>query len=1069
MLSDVKKTENEMNKKIINLNEILQNKTNEYDAKFTKIFDKMDEFSSLIALRKHDNENIEQLLGMKNKIDDQILEIKAKLNVMSKSLDKSINRYDQAISENLLVPGIIGIGCKFNNCRNFFEYVCKEFKAMQEYKDQQNLTVKQFQNNNENLISLVQKNIDKMGEKCKEHYHLKTIQYEQKIDNKIRNIEDKVLEMKSEHLKYTADLLSNMKNLDIQWNKLENIKSEIYGKFFHELIKFQEEVGNISKAFKDQESDYVNLKKRFTQISDFLKDFRYQRNASKSKPIREMSKKTNFAKKQNFENKISDEPIRFLSPKKQIEKENIVNNNNKNISQSKSPTFKNRKKESINYGKISVDKNDKKEPSESKTSLKNINSSVNRLKTRNSVENTSIKNSLSINTDVKKSVKNIVKKKEKLGKRRLESKLVTENNLVLNFNTKNKKPNIKNLLPESESESDYSLGSSISMSISINKDDNKEGSSKKNEMRIIKIKEIPNENDNEQNTEKAKQVSVKGKEKIRDCKNNEENENNKGKIIDTIIKEKRSQKTKEVNKKKIKETIKENTNEPNKEKEKEEIIAKEGSREPNKEKINETIKENTKDQNKEKVNEKVKENNKENNKEKINEVNKENNKENNKELNKEKVNEIIKENNKEPNKEKINEVNKEKTKDQNKEKVNEAVDEINKELNKEKVNESVKENNKESNKEKVNEIIKEKTKEQNKEKENEIVKENNKESNKEKINEKIIENINEDIYMKSESDKYISEKKHNSFKEKNNLSAERKSNNQSKQNLISRYPILSDYNSTQTDRKNQTERTQIINTKLINEIKVPKININSEMTSNSTNALSKKAEKIRIKEKIFLSPELTDNTLNDCGIKIESKTDNKTSRNDEEDTKYQKNENVESKKYIKNDILEKIKNEKNNGITFLTTINNSNNNVNNNDTIYLIKENNKSINNRIKILEEKTESVLKQVNMMHKILSSIHYHLKNKKHTIRLDNKKSISNKGTIEQIKYNSTNYRTSRISEIKSGLINRKLNGIGALFNIDNEFNEFNINLNGNENTSHVLKKLEPFLIKQFSKNIK
>ena len=88
---------------------------------------------------------------------------------------------------------------------------------------------------------------------------------------------------------------------------------------------------------------------------------------------------------------------------------------------------------------------------------------------------------------------------------------------------------------------------------------------------------------------------------------------------------------------------------------------------------------------------------------------------------------------------------------------------------------------------------------------------------------------------------------------------------------------------------------------------------------------------------------------------------------------------------------------------------------------------------------------------------------------IRLDNKKSISNKGTIEQIKYNSTNYRTSRISEIKSGLINRKLNGIGALFNIDNEFNEFNINLNGNENTSHVLKKLEPFLIKQFSKNIK
>ena len=1030
MLSDVKKTETEINKKINSINELIGNKTTEYDTKLSKIFDKMNEFSSLIALRKHDNENIEQLLSMKSKFDDQITENKAKLNIVSKTLAKSISRYDTVITENLLVPGLIGISCKYKNCKNFFEYICKEFKSLQEYKDDQNNINKKYQDYNDNIISIIQKNIDKMGEKCTENSYLRLCQYEQKVENKFRNIEDKISEIKEENLKYVDDLLSNIKNLDTQSNNLENIKSEIYGKFFHELIKFQEEIGNINQAFKEHQNNYNILKKKLSQISESLKDNRFQKSLmSRDKTFREMGKRNNFMRKQNpDENKIGDDFVNYLkSPNIQNTKESILMNNNyKNINQYKSPVFKSKNKESVSLSKFSIDR---KEINGNKTPYKNINNSINRVTKRNSIDSATTNNNI-LNNDnngtvisnnkksinnikINKTDENLSKTKRKTGKIKLGSKLVTENNLVLNFNTKCKKveENVENL--SEESEGNYSLQSSVSMSFPINNDDNnnKEKPQKKNVVPKLNIKQIPAENDNEKKEEKIKRTIVT--EKSKDYKNSKENENKK-------------ENENENKKENINNIIKNNSNVINKE-----------------QKVGQKIKE----ESKEKINNDIREGIQE--------------------ISKEEIKEVTKESNKESNKTKINEIVKDFVKKTNEKKINKLINEDRKEICKGKINKEI---DKENSKEKIKQINKENDKEKNKEEKKETTRENQEEISKEKIKGEIENNNEKNNHIKSESDKYISKKQNDSYSEKGNLSVERESNIQSKQNLLSVFPLLSNYNSIRTEREKHTENIKITESKRNNEITIPKIkiNLNSDLVSNSMNNLSNKKGKIKMDENVLLSPELTNNSLNDNDLKMTSKLNSKNSKDEEENKKCDKIENVESKKYIKSDILE-IKEEKNKGITFLTTINNSNNNVNNNDNIFLIKENNKSLNTKIKILEEKTDSILKQINTMYKIINSIHNYLKNKKNTIKIDNTKSLPNKGNIEPIKYNTTNIKTSRMNEVKSGFIHKKINGVGALYNIDNEFNEFNINLNGNESTSRILKKLEPFLIKQFSKNTK
>ena len=74
MLTDLKKLELQINGKISNISQTISSKSIEYDSKFTKISENITELIGQLASRKFDNERVEELLNIKDKLNEQIIE-----------------------------------------------------------------------------------------------------------------------------------------------------------------------------------------------------------------------------------------------------------------------------------------------------------------------------------------------------------------------------------------------------------------------------------------------------------------------------------------------------------------------------------------------------------------------------------------------------------------------------------------------------------------------------------------------------------------------------------------------------------------------------------------------------------------------------------------------------------------------------------------------------------------------------------------------------------------------------------------------------------------------------------
>lgn len=94
------------------------------------------------------------------------------------------------------------------------------------------------------------------------------------MEQRIESTDSFVHASRIENSKYASDLIKTSTSLQIQWDKLENIKNEIYDKFYEELDKFKKLVDSTNRVFHHQESEYNIIKQRFTQLAEYIKDLK---------------------------------------------------------------------------------------------------------------------------------------------------------------------------------------------------------------------------------------------------------------------------------------------------------------------------------------------------------------------------------------------------------------------------------------------------------------------------------------------------------------------------------------------------------------------------------------------------------------------------------------------------------------------------------------------------------------------------------------------------------------------------------------------------------------------------
>ena len=84
--------------------------------------------------------------------------------------------------------------------------------------------------------------------------------------------------LRMENVKYSSELIERSNELKMDWDKIQDIRKEIYDKLDVELSKFTKLNHDLLRTFESQKSEFTLIKRRFTELSDFIKDVRFRNN-----------------------------------------------------------------------------------------------------------------------------------------------------------------------------------------------------------------------------------------------------------------------------------------------------------------------------------------------------------------------------------------------------------------------------------------------------------------------------------------------------------------------------------------------------------------------------------------------------------------------------------------------------------------------------------------------------------------------------------------------------------------------------------------------------------------------
>ena len=445
ILKDIKIIENQIKTKSKENLEKFETKFIEYDQKFEILIEKVSNLSNLISTDKIINEKVENLISFKNKFDEYITQNDIKNDLLYKDIHNAIFKYDKMFADSVFYPGIIGNLCKFKNFHEFIDYVLVNIKSLLKYKENNINDLNNYKNNIDNLSKSLQIKIDNIIKSCNEFTVYKIKDNENKFNSNLKLYDEIIYNIRLENNKYSINIKNEFENMCKEWEKVLNIKTDIFNKFDKEVKYHKDIVNSVYRKFEVYKKEFNLIKNRFMQLSEFIKDVRFRVNMGediKKRDVINLSKKIDFSKKQIIEedneslnneqdenNKLKYNKDRRLSVNFNFLKKNfgfkrlksIEENFNKNRSNSiklddydiKNIIHENKKKESdSNELDYSLDLNSEKNDNE-------ILKKENNKKKDNQIEEDDVKNNLNI-------IKSrMLKKNDKINNEMIQSKSYT--------------------------------------------------------------------------------------------------------------------------------------------------------------------------------------------------------------------------------------------------------------------------------------------------------------------------------------------------------------------------------------------------------------------------------------------------------------------------------------------------------------------------------------------------------------------------------------------------------------------------------------------------------------------
>ena len=276
VLEDIKKVEMNINDKISNLAKQLQNANLINEQKFGYYQDKYDEMLIKLDPTEFQNKIKDKIDKFGKKIEETTISNNVKIQKMEKDLANSCYKYDKIYLKNMSSPGLIGDGCPYPTMKSFFVYLDKKIKQIIGLSDK---TFNDFNSLKIYLDKAIEdfvKQIDKNAEDIDKNNTEKLMEYEKKLDEKKKYLEDRFEHIRIENSQYIYGIIKSQEIIN------ERLKVELkkYSLINESLIKYYT---NKNKTQKNNNTNNI-IKNELNKKTK--SEVRYLFNTKSSKKIK---------------------------------------------------------------------------------------------------------------------------------------------------------------------------------------------------------------------------------------------------------------------------------------------------------------------------------------------------------------------------------------------------------------------------------------------------------------------------------------------------------------------------------------------------------------------------------------------------------------------------------------------------------------------------------------------------------------------------------------------------------------------------------------------------------------
>ena len=280
ILKDIKKFEIKLGQKIDIQVANTKNKLDEYEIKIATMVQKINNLANQISTNTSLKEKVNEIYGFKAKVqlDKMVQEIR--VDTIAKDLKDAINKYDAILSDSVLYPGVIGMGCKFPGFHDLIDFVLTSLNQLTLAKDKNLVDIKNMKKKYDNNFLNIKTQLESSNKDIK-GVNKKVFDL---FDEKVKILEEenvkKFVDVQMNNNKYAIELQNKADKLVESYKNVEKIRLDIEDKLKYEVDRVVNMPNEFNKKFSKIKEELNNIKIEFLELSDFVKNNKFETKSS---------------------------------------------------------------------------------------------------------------------------------------------------------------------------------------------------------------------------------------------------------------------------------------------------------------------------------------------------------------------------------------------------------------------------------------------------------------------------------------------------------------------------------------------------------------------------------------------------------------------------------------------------------------------------------------------------------------------------------------------------------------------------------------------------------------------